>query len=165
MAKGRLELDAQATAKVEPHKRRVIHRTRVVDSGEGKRIWKRLVVEFEFEGYTPIEITAIYGEDLAETFSEDLRYPRIGLMSKASVEKTRLGVVAPRSKALRRANLGEAVHPSIANTFLAIAALAITAVHWLGLSIRLAVILGAVVSAVLTGAVYRLRTRTRLKGS
>jgi len=165
MAERSRDIDVAGTERLPLQVRRRVLHTRVADSAEGKRICKKLLEEFTFEGYTPIEIASIQREDLAETFNEGLRYARIGTLSRRIDEENRMDVPVPPERAAKRKAGGEAVQPSIANTFLAIAALAITGAYWAGLNIGLAGILGAAASTLVAATVQYHRTRDRTRAS
>lgn len=157
--------DAQRTAQNSQKRRRVVARTCSVDAGEGKRIWKRNVDEYEFEGYAPIEIAEIGNDDLAATFAEEFSQLPVEPMSETSDIAMRFAAVAPRPRRRGTERLTDIARPSMSNTFLAVAALAITAARWVGLSTRLAAILGAVAATVLTAGIFGLCARARTKGS
>jgi hypothetical protein len=161
MTKGPTHIDTRATTKPELNKRRVILRTRAVECGEGKRIWKRRVDEFEFEGFTLFEIAGIHEEDLAKNFNESIQYPREELMVDAKTEDSPMGVAELQPR--RRRVTPDSSHPSVANTFLAIAALAVTGIYWVSGNIAVSACVGAVLSVIVTGIVHHFYTRTSKK--
>ena len=144
------------------HKHRYIVGTKSTDTGMGKRVWKRDLEEYEFEGYTDDEISSLERDDMMDFFASDRKEDKMRHELSLSPAKAFFGAEVKtimKEKAAR--SLVRARYPSFVTAFLAIGAVVATGLVMVGFSDRVSGIAGVTVSAIICVVVYYIRPYRR----